>query len=67
MKNTILTLAIVSAIAGLSGATFAGEDCGKCCKKKCDKEAAAPKEGEQAPAAPAEGQPAPAPEAPKAP
>ena len=67
MKNTILTLALVSAIAGLSNATFAGEDCGKCSKKKCNKEAAAPKEGEQAPAAPAEGQPAPAPEAPKAP
>ena len=67
MKNTILTLALVSAIASLSGSAFAGEGCGKCSKKKqCDKEAAAPKEGEQ-PAAPAEGQPAAAPEAPKAP
>ena len=68
MKNTILTLALVSAIAGLSSATFAGEDCGKCSKKKCDKEAVKEECGKKkCDKAAAEGEAAPAPEAPKAP
>ncbi len=70
MKNTILTLALVSAIAGLSGGAIAGSDCGKCSKKKCDKEAVKEECGKKKcdkAAAAAEGEVAPAQDAPKAP